>query len=489
MARRLATLLALVLLSLPSASAAELEEYRTPDKDWARGPVRWILSDAEEKEFKKLPTDAQRAAFVKSFWEARDPTPGTPLNEFEALFWHKVKEADKAFTTTDPGSLTDRGRVYLLLGPPSGTGKDSRGRILWTYEPGPTNGIAEKIQLTFVAPTQFTIQLLDRKLLETYVQKHPETRGVGWKIPQAPGEVLAPAAGAGEEAAEPETPETRRQVAALEAVLAKGGGPTAVPFQAAWDFYATADGTTLTVLTLEAPREAAHGGGDEGLRPFARLVPEAEGDKPVNLVGEQPFVPAADAPAGSFIYQARRNLKPGSYRVALIMEDRVIQGASGTLVQPLRVPDFRERTFTLSSVALLAAFRQADADLGPDAAPQAGPYVLGSFRIVPRVVPVFQRTDTLALYYQVYNPTPDPATSRPNLEVTYSFFINDAGTWKPYRKPIVKNQRGQVELYAVDLKDLLLPNQPLPAEFRMEARIADLPGGKDVKRELFFSVR
>ncbi|MGH9796545.1 MAG: GWxTD domain-containing protein [Candidatus Polarisedimenticolia bacterium] len=488
MVRRFVSLLALVLLSIPPV-AAQPEDYRKPDKDWVKGPVRWILSDAEEKEFKKLSTDEQRAAYVKSFWEARDPTPGTPLNEFEALFWHKVKEAEKAFTTTDPGSLTDRGRVYLLLGPPSDTGKDTRGRILWTYEPGPTNGITEKIQLSFVAPTPFTIQLLDRKLLETYVRAHPATRGIGWKIPQAPEEVLVPAAGAGEEAAEPETPETIRQVAALEAVLAKGSGPTAVPFQAAWDFYATADGTTLTVLTLEAPREAGHGSGDEALRPFARLVPDASGDQPVNVVGDQPFVPAADAPAGSFIYQARRNLKPGSYRVALIVEDRVIQGASGALVQTLRVPDFRERSFTLSSVALLGAFRQAAADLGPDDAPRAGPYVLGSFRIVPRAVPVLQRTDTLALYYQVYNPTPDPGTSRPNLEVTYSFFIRDAGTWKPYRKPIVKNQRGQVELYAIDLKDLLLPNQPLPADFRMEARLLDIPGGKDVKRELLFSVR
>jgi len=33
------------------------------------------MTDDETKEYKKLHTDEERAAFAKTFWEKRDPTP------------------------------------------------------------------------------------------------------------------------------------------------------------------------------------------------------------------------------------------------------------------------------------------------------------------------------------------------------------------------------------------------------------------------------
>jgi GWxTD domain-containing protein len=489
---RAAVTAGLILIVSASSAAASVEAYRTPGKDWVKGPVRWLLSDDEEKEWKKQTTDEARAAFIGRFWEKRDPTPGTPENEFEVIFWKRVEEADKAFKVaidTDPGSLTDMGRAFLLLGPPAATSKDARGRSLWKYEPNPVTGMTETLELTFAPSATGAPLLLSRKVLETYVAAHPATRGIGWKIPEAPAAELVPA-GAEEEAPAEDTPESRRQQGLLDELLAKGGGPARVPFQVTYDFYAAVDGSTLTAITLEAPREAAHGGGDAALRPFARLVPQAEGGRPVNLTGDLPFVPASDSPASSYIYQARRNLKPGAWKIAILVEDKVIAGQTGTLVADLRVPDFSDKTFALSSVALLAGFRQVGADVGPDEESHgAGPYVLGSFRLVPRAVPVLARQDALAFYYQVYNPTIDPASGRPNLEVSYAFFLKDGAGWKPFRKPIVKTQRGQVELYAIDLKDFLLPNQPLPADFRMDVTIVDGPTRSELKRTILFSVR
>jgi GWxTD domain-containing protein len=492
MTRPVARLLALLLLAVAAPAAAiEPEDYRKPGKDWGKGPVRWLLSDEEEKEWKKLRTDEERARFIKIFWEKRDPTPGTPENEFEQIFWKRVEEADRAFqtpTNPGPGSLTDMGRVFLLLGPFAKSEKDARGRAIWIYEPNPITGIKESMRLTFAAGTTSPL-LLDRKVVETYVAAHPETRGIGWKIPEAPPVDLVPA-GAAEEPEEEDTPESRRQIAVLENLLARGAGPARVPFQITLDFYAAVDGSTLTVVTLEAPREAAHGGGDTALKAFARLVPvEGEG-RPANLTGELPFVPASDAPAASFIYQARRNLRPGAWRLGVVLEDRVMPGQIGTLVRTIQVPDYGGGTFSMSSIALLAGFRQIEAGVGPDdEEPTAGPYVLGSFRLVPRAVPVLRTTDALAFYYQVYHPTIEQETGRPNLAVTYAFFEKDGDAWKPFRKPVAKTQRGQVELWAVDVKDFLLPNQPIPAEFKMEVTIVDVPSGRDLKRDILFSVR
>ena len=46
-----------------------------------------------------------------------------------------------------------------------------------------------------------------------------------------------------------------------------------------------------------------------------------------------------------------------------------------------------------------------------------------------------------------------------------------------------------MELYSIDLKDLLIPNMPLPAEFKLEIKVADKIAGKELKREVAFTVR
>ena len=88
----------------------------------------------------------------------------------------------------------------------------------------------------------------------------------------------------------------QRQIPILQDLLATGSGKADVPFQVAQDYYAAVDGTTLTAITIEAPREAAHGSGDVALRAFARLEPAGDG-KPANLTGDLPFIPAPPAEA------------------------------------------------------------------------------------------------------------------------------------------------------------------------------------------------
>src|SRR2546422_290394 len=59
---------------------------------------------------------------------------------------------------------------------------DIRGRTIWHYEPNEVTGIKEKFDLTFAQGMTSSL-LLDRKRLEDYVKAHPETLGIGWKIP------------------------------------------------------------------------------------------------------------------------------------------------------------------------------------------------------------------------------------------------------------------------------------------------------------------
>ena len=75
------------------------------------------------------------------------------------------------------------------------------------------------------------------------------------------------------------------------------------------------------------------------------------------------------------------------------------------------------------------------------------------------------------------------------MESTVTFYLKDGAGWKRYRPPVVRPLTGQVDLYSIDLKDLLAPNQPLPVDFKMEMKLLDKIGGKELDRDVFFTVR
>jgi len=90
-----------------------------PEAGWSEGPVRYLLTSEEQREFLELESTEEIAAFVERFWERRDPDPLTPENEFRDEFQRRVASANQLFAdTTKPGWKTDRGKIYMLLGPP-----------------------------------------------------------------------------------------------------------------------------------------------------------------------------------------------------------------------------------------------------------------------------------------------------------------------------------------------------------------------------------
>lgn len=93
-------------------------------EDWADGPVGFLLSGEERRDFSRLSDTASRSEFVTAFWKARDPRSETPENEFRVEFERRVAFADSRFTQGETaGRLTDRGMVFLLLGPPTYVGR------------------------------------------------------------------------------------------------------------------------------------------------------------------------------------------------------------------------------------------------------------------------------------------------------------------------------------------------------------------------------
>ena len=96
---------------------AELSrQYRA----WGDSAVQYLMMKQEKLDWAAVRTDADAKAFIDLFWARRDPTPDTPVNELRQQMEARIAEADKRFAFgRTPGSQTDHGLVYVLLGEPT----------------------------------------------------------------------------------------------------------------------------------------------------------------------------------------------------------------------------------------------------------------------------------------------------------------------------------------------------------------------------------
>lgn len=90
------------------------ERYRK----WLDEEVVYIISENEKDVFRSLRTDAERDNFIKMFWKRRDPTPETPVNEFREEHYRRIAFANDTYFEGKAGWRSDRGRVYIMFGPP-----------------------------------------------------------------------------------------------------------------------------------------------------------------------------------------------------------------------------------------------------------------------------------------------------------------------------------------------------------------------------------
>lgn len=77
-----------------------------------------IMTKQEKNIFNHLPDKESRKEFIEDFWAKRDPNPDTEENEYKEEFFRRIEYANKRFNEGTPGWKTDRGRIYILLGPP-----------------------------------------------------------------------------------------------------------------------------------------------------------------------------------------------------------------------------------------------------------------------------------------------------------------------------------------------------------------------------------
>lgn len=134
--------LAAILIALSAAAATGLPAAKPkldPESQAFYQTARLIMTKEETKIFQRLPDAASRKEFIADFWLKRDPDPDTPDNEYRKEFEARVEYVNKRFNKEGgPGYNTDRGRVWILIGPPDkaeefppDAGGSVRGFIIW----------------------------------------------------------------------------------------------------------------------------------------------------------------------------------------------------------------------------------------------------------------------------------------------------------------------------------------------------------------------
>ena len=101
--------------AIPPASQPKVSPYTR----WLDEEVVYIIADRERVAFQSLRTDAERDHFIEQFWQRRDPTPGTSENQFKKEHYRRLAFANTHYAwRAVPGWRTDRGRIYIMFGPP-----------------------------------------------------------------------------------------------------------------------------------------------------------------------------------------------------------------------------------------------------------------------------------------------------------------------------------------------------------------------------------
>ena len=113
------------------------DETLGPFEKWLNEEAVYIITEGEKTTFSALTTDADRETFIEKFWRDRDPTPASPENEFRDAHYRRLKYANARWNEEGPGWKTDRGRIYIIYGPPDEIEVHPRDGVeKWRYQDG-----------------------------------------------------------------------------------------------------------------------------------------------------------------------------------------------------------------------------------------------------------------------------------------------------------------------------------------------------------------
>ncbi len=416
---------AAVLACLAATAVAQLSADYTA---WGQGPYQFLLTKEEAAAWKNVRTDADAKAFVDLFWARRDPTPGTPANEFRADVETRIAFADKNFTEgRTKGSLTERGRALLIYGAPkrmersggsaapptmatdSNMSDSTRdpAAVTWIYEDASTKEIfgVSRAQIRFVdrlGRSEFKLERgsVDLAAAQSRAMAKSITQPNLTAAPSAAAAAPAPAPAAAPAAPAVVTELTTDALRSAVAAFDPAKNPYANKAYLTWGEYVTSLGETFVPVGLYVPKAA----GISGDVTYFGVVKDASGKNV--LAFEQPVTLAASK--DDFFVDKSLMLPAGKNRgvFGLAQNGKVVALAS----TEMELAGSLDKDATaISQLILSNNIYPLTESQKPD-----DPFAFGGVRVVPKADRVFRPTDELWYFFELRNPgLPETADTVP----------------------------------------------------------------------------
>jgi GWxTD domain-containing protein len=433
-------------------------ELESPYRKWLNEDVTYIITDEERSAFKRLQTDEEREQFIESFWLRRDPTPDTIENEFKEEHYRRIAYANEHYPSGIPGWKTDRGRIYIVYGPPDEIDDHSSGGTYnrpseegggttstypfqdWRYRY--IDGIGNNVMIEFVDPTmsgefRMTMDASEKDAL-LYVpgagltmMEQMGTTSKNQRFMNTDGTHNASPYGGIQ-------PESMNEFTRLDQFAKLSTAPkvkfpdletaahstisyNVLPYKVRTDFFPLTDASVMTYVTVQFDNKDLQYKSKEGLQRatvniFGRITTMTR-----RIVTTFEDTVVVDAPpqmlqasqALKSIYQKPLPLAPGTYRLNVVAKD-LTAGNMNNYEVAITVPRLDADKASLSSVMLADMIEKV-----PMKSIGTGQFIIGDSKVRPRMGDVFKHEEKMGIYFKVYNLGADPDTHKPVGTVEY----------------------------------------------------------------------
>ena len=449
-------------------------------KTWLNQDVRWIITDTEAQAFKHLSNDEERDAFIENLWQRRNPSPDSPENEYRDEIYARIAYANEHYAAGKPGWMTDRGHIYIAYGKadsidshPSGgeyqrpmeEGGGSTATFpfeTWHYRY--IEGIGDNIDLEFVDTCQcgdyhYTIDRSEKDAL-----KHVPNAGLTQYEENGQAKKADRFSGAGgfeELGSGPMSQQNQNKQFDRLDTAAKIMSPPVIKFQDLEQFMASSKILTGPPFLFDVRTDYVKVTNDTVIVPVTLQIrnsditfetKEGVSIGRVNILGRvsnlthkivaggtfEDFVEVSTPSElltakqkGSSVYWKALPLKPGLYKIDVVIKDVHNPDHIGRWTRSINVPKFDDDTLAHSSLILAdVMYRVPSKEIG------GGNFVIGDTHVQPRLAtgggvatPIsFSRAQNLNFWMQVYNLGIDEKSKQNDATISYE--IMDLGTNK-----------------------------------------------------------
>jgi GWxTD domain-containing protein len=480
------------------------EEAQAYFKKWLEEDVVYVITREEKEIFQKLNNDEEKERFIEQFWFRRDPDPSTAINEFKEEHYRRIAYANERYESGEPGWKTDRGRIYIIQGPPDQIEPHPTGgpydRPLWegggytvsfpfeVWRYHHIDGVGDDVLIEFVDPGYTG---------EYHIARNPDEKDAFYNVPtlgltmdEAEGFVARSDRGTPQDmryylrrdnpfdryrqyvmVQRPAEIKYKDLQQAVQISLSYDELPVRVQF----DQFRLGEDRMIVPLTFEIENsdltlvdrdgrmtaDVAIYGQISSLS--GQIINEFEDELVVSVEpGEVSFRPGARS-----IYQKTLVLEARSrYKANLVFKD--LNASKISVIRRAIVPERFEsgEGLAASSIILSDAVRSL-----PEVPKKDEMFVLGDLWIRPNLARRFQVQDPLAIYLQVYNAAFDQASGLPKLAVRWELFRGDQSLG------VIEETRNESIYYASEARVVVLRSFPIgdlgPGKYRIRVLIQD----------------